>query len=295
MEHRASSRSGGHGWERSLTTLSAGTSSYDGTSGYDALYTGTAGSTIQVAAVEFLLGGTGTDIVTIGSGGATMWVGGIETLTGGAGTDLVFLGGFGNTLSVSGIETLRGSAGADVITVSSGTITVAGVGGGDSITLAAENGADTLVVDQAGKGFPGFGSTSTNYAQITNFQSGTDSLAIAGGLKRQVDHDDDGIVDSASRASGEIDLSTDEVVALTTQATSLTDTDFASVRSAIGTVSNGSAGNSTIVVVSDGAGSSGAYAVSDRNGDGQIASSEIRLLGLFNGTSSLSVTDVTFG
>jgi hypothetical protein len=48
------------------------------------------------------------------------------------------------------------------------------------------------------------------------------------------------------------------------------------------------------VVANKGA-STGAYLVTDTNGDGQIAATEIRLLGVFNGTSTLSFTDVTFG
>lgn len=296
MTNQSSQGAGGHGWGPSWTTLTAGTSSFAGTAGVDALYTGSSGSTVQIAAVELLLGGVGTDVVSLGSAGATLAVAGMETLTGGTGTDLVALGGYGSTLAVSGIETLWGSAGADVVTVTGGTVTFEGLTAGDRLTLAAGNGADRIVLDQAtGAGPHGFGlSTPGDYAQVTNFQSGTDSLVIAGQLRRQVDHDRDGTVDTASRATGTVDLSADEVVALTATATSLTDTDLASVRAAIGTVTNGSARNATIVLVGDGAGNSGAYAVSDRNGDGQIGASEIRLLGVFSG-SNLTATDLLYG
>lgn len=288
---------GGHsGWGPSWTTLTAGSASYAGGTGFDALYTGTSGATVAVSSVELLLGGAGTDVVTFDSSGTTITLAGVETLIGGAGTDLVALGGAGTTLVVSGIETLCGSAGADTVTVTSGTIRFAGLGAGDRLTLAAGNGTDQIVLDRAGSGLHGLGlATPADYAQVTNFQSGTDSLVISGSLRRQTDHDRDGVIDTASRATGGIDLSTDEVVKLTTAAASLTDTDLASVRAAVGSVANGSARNATIVLVGDGAGNSGAYAVSDRNGDGQIAASEIRLLGLFNGTTSLSATDLVYG
>jgi hypothetical protein len=304
--HQASGHDrGGHqddppagGW----TTLTAGTGVYAGTAGTDLLYLGSAGATVTVSAVEKLLGGAGTDVVTLSDAGSTLCVGNIETLTGGAGTDVVVIAATGATLAVSGIETLLGSGANDVVTVASGTIRYEARGAGAELTLAAGNGADQIVFSDDGHGgHGGHGgrggaafADSAAYNQVGNFQSGVDQLVLTGRLRARLDDDGDGVVDSASAASGGIDVSAAEAATLTTVVADLTDTDFASVRSAIGTLTNSAAGADVLVLANDGT-DAGAYLVTDRNGDGVIAATEIKLLGLFINTGSLNAADIAYG
>jgi hypothetical protein len=283
------------GW----TTLTAGTGVYAGTAGTDLLYLGSAGATVTVSAVEKLLGGAGTDVVTLSDAGSTLCVGNIETLTGGAGTDVVVIAATGATLAVSGIETLLGGGADDVITVTSGTIRYEARGAGAELTLAAGNGADQIVLSddghggRGGRGGAAF-ADSADYNQVSNFQSGVDQLVLTGRLRARLDDDGDGVVDSASAASGGIDVSAAEAATLTTVVADLTDTDFASVRSAIGALTNSAAGADVLVLANDGT-DSGAYLVTDRNGDGAIAATEIKLLGLFINSGSLNAADIAYG
>ncbi len=296
---------GGFGWNTTTTSLDAGATTATGGTGFDLVTMNSAGGTVAVSAIEVLVGGVGTDVVTLGSGGSTIAVSGLETLIGGAGTDVVSLtgfgggfgdrhggfgGGYGATLAVSGIETLIGSAGADFITITSGTTSVV-VGGGDSLTLAAANGADRVLLQD--EGYRPFGTT-TSYAQITNFQAGTDSLVLTGGLRWRVDDNNDGVVVAASRATGAINLSTDEVAVLTGTVASLTDTDLTSVRAAIGTLTNSSRGADALVLANDGT-NTGVYLVVDANGDGAVAATEIRLLGVLTGTTGVTATSLAYG
>lgn len=296
---------GGLGWGTTTTSLDAGATTATGGTGFDLVTMNSAGGTIAVSAVEMLLGGVGTDVVTLAAGGNTLAVYGVETLTGGVGTDVVSLGGlgggrgfgfggsgagYGSTLSVSGIETLIGGAGADVITVTSGAVSVS-VGGGDQLTLAAANGVDRVILQD--DSYRPYGDSS-GYAQITNFESGTDSLVLSGGLRRRLDDNRDGVVATASRTTGTIDLATDEAVELTTTVASLTDTDYASVRAAIGTLTNSASGADALVLANDGA-STGVYLVVDVNGDGAVAANEIRLLGVMTGTTGVSATSLVYG
>ncbi|WP_188051893.1 hypothetical protein, partial [Azospirillum sp. Sh1] len=64
-------------------------------------------------------------------------------------------------------------------------------------------------------------------------------------------------------------------------------------RTALGTLTNSSAGASTLVLANNGT-SSALYQVVDTNGDGQVASSEVRLLGVYNSTV-LSLSDINLG
>lgn len=273
------------------TEIAAGTSTYAGSSTQDWVYLGGAGSTIAISAVERLMGGAGTDVVTLGDAGSTISVAAIETLTGGTGTDVVLLGQGGNTLSLSGIETLVGSGGTEALTITAGTVRYESGGGATSLTLAAANGTDQVVLTDCAGGFP-FANT-TSFNQIANFQTGTDQLVLGGRLRSAVDDDADGVVDSATATTGAVDLSAAEIVALSTTVTSLTDTDFTSVRTAIGSLVNSSRGAEAVVLASDGS-STGAYLVTDANGDGAVAATEIKLLGVFTGTS-VALTDVVFG
>ena len=287
---------GGHegggfgGWGTTTTNLAAGAATATGTTGFDLVTMNSAGGTITVSAVEMLLGGAGTDVVTLASGGNTMTVRGLETLVGGVGTDIVSLAGFGATLLVVGVETLIGSAGTDAITVASGTVSYR-AGGGDSLTLAAANGTDRVILQDSG--YRPYGDT-TGYDQITNFQAGTDRLVLAGSLRHRLDDDRDGVVAVASRATGAIDLATDEAVLLSGTVASLTDTDYASVRAAIGTLTNSAKGADALVLANDGT-STGVYLVVDSNGDGAVAANEIRLLGILKSTTGLASTDLVYG
>lgn len=281
---------GGLAWGTTTTTLAAGATTATGGTGFDLVTMNSAGGTIAVSAVEMLVGGVGTDVVTLGDGGNTLSVRALETLTGGAGTDIVSLAGFGSTLLVSGIETLMGCGGSDVITVASGTVSYV-AGGGGTLTLAAANGVDRILLQD--DGYRPYGDTA-GYAQIANFQAGTDQLVLTGGLRRRLDDDGDGVVDAASRATGTIDLATDEAVQLTSTVASLIDTDYASVRSAIGTLTNSAQGADALVLANDGT-NTGVYLVVDVNGDGAVAANEIRLLGLFKSASGITTADLAYG
>lgn len=274
-----------------VTTVTTG--SYTGTSGRDAIYLGGSGSTVTVSATEWLMGGAGTDVVTLGDAGSTMMVTGVETLIGGAGTDVISLGAYGATLAVSGVETLLGSGGSDVVTVTSGTVVYGMRGDTTALTLAADNGADQVVLADGGFGFGRAFANTATYNQISNFQSGTDTFVLTGQMERRVDDDADGVVDGASVGTGALDVSTTEVAALTATVASLTDTDFTSVRSAIGSLVNSSSRADVVVLASDGT-STGAYMVTDVNGDGTVAATEIKLLGVFN-NSTVAVTDILYG
>lgn len=281
---------GDAGWGTTATTLAAGATTATGDTGFDVVTMNSAGGTITVSAIEYLIGGVGTDVVTLSAAGNTLSVRGIETLTGGAGTDVVFLAGFGNTIAVSGVETLVGCGGADTITITSGTVTAL-VNGGDTLTLAAANGADQVVLQDAG--YRPYGD-SNGYAQIANFQAGTDKIVVSGALRARVDDNSDGTIASAARATGAINLSTDEVVQLTTTVASLTDTDYASVRTALGSLSNSSKGADALVLATDGT-NTGAYLIVDSNGDGTVAANEIRLLGLYTSTTGITASDLVYG
>ena len=280
---------GGPGWGTTTTTLAAGATTATGGTGFDLVTMNSAGGTIAVSAVEMLVGGAGTDVVTLGDGGNTMSVRALETLVGGAGTDVVSLAGFGSTLLVSGVETLIGCGGSDSVTIASGTVSYAA--GGGTLTLAAANGVDRILLQD--DGYRPYGDAGS-YTQVANFQAGTDRLVLTGGLRRRLDDDGDGVVDAASRATGAIDLSTDEAVQLTATVASLTDTDYAAVRSAIGTLTNSARGADALVLASDGT-NTGVYLVVDANGDGTVAANEIRLLGLFKSASGMTTADLVYG
>ncbi|WP_211099164.1 hypothetical protein, partial [Azospirillum sp. TSH64] len=62
---------------------------------------------------------------------------------------------------------------------------------------------------------------------------------------------------------------------------------------ALGTLTNSSAGAGMLVLANNGS-SSGLYQVVDTNGDGQVAATEVRLLSVYNSTV-LSLSDVNLG
>lgn len=281
---------GGFGWGVTSTTLAAGATTATGDTGFDVVTMNSAGGTITVSAIEYLIGGVGADVVTLGNSGNTIAVRGLETLIGGAGTDVVSLSGFGTTIAVSGVETLIGCGGADAVTITSGTVNFV-ASGGDTLTLAASNGADQVVLQEAN--YRPYGD-SNGYAQVTNFQAGTDKLVVSSALRNRVDDNSDGVIASASRATGAVNLSTDEIVQLTTSVSSLTDTDYASVRAAIGTMTNSSKGADALVLANDGT-NTGVYLVVDSNGDGAVAANEIRLLAVLKSTTGVTASDLVYG
>jgi hypothetical protein len=289
---------GGHGWwgGSAPVVLEATRQTFTGTSGFDRVTMASGGGTVLVSGIEELTGKAGTDVVTLGSAGNTLQLSGIETLTGGAGSDAVCLTGFGSTLAVSGIETLAGGPGSDVVTVTGGGIRFLAGASGDQLALATGAGAgtDQVVFDQDSRmGSYGRFSNDTP-TQITHFQSGTDTLVLGGPLAWSLDRNGNDTVQGATRATGTIDVSTDEAAVLSTVATSLNDTKLAAVRTAIGTLTNTSRRASLLVLANDGT-DSGAYLVRDSNGDGQVGASEIRLLGIFKGTTSIGLGDIVYG
>lgn len=242
-------------------------------------------TTMTVRGIETLKGSIGIDTVLLGDAGATMTYSVIETLIGGSGVDVVRCGGIGATLVVSGIETLIGGMGTDAVTVAAGTIHYEiGTLSGDTLTLAAGNGADEVV-------FTGVAGTAS---QIANLQSGVDHLVLGGSLRWPLDHDADGVVDAAVRATGGVDASTDEVAFLSATVGSLTAPGYDAVRAAIGTLAHSSAGASVAVVAGNGV-DTGLYMVKDADGNGQVGTSEIRLLGLLTNTPALATGDIVFG
>jgi hypothetical protein len=281
---------GEFGWGSTSTTLAAGATTATGGTGFDVVTLNSAGNTITVSAVEYLIGGAGTDVVTLADSGNTLAARGLETLIGGVGTDVVLLSGFGNTIAVSGVETLIGCGGADIVTITSGTVNFV-ASGGDVLTLAASNGADQVVLQEAN--YRPY-NDSDGYAQVTNFQAGTDTLVVSGALRNRVDDNSDGVIASGSRATGAVDLSTDEIVQLTTSVSSLTDTDYASVRAAIGTIANSSKGADALILANDGT-NTGVYLVVDSNGDGAVAANEIRLLSVLKSTTGVTASDLVYG
>ncbi|CAK0755776.1 hypothetical protein CCP1ISM_6320001 [Azospirillaceae bacterium] len=81
---------------------------------------------------------------------------------------------------------------------------------------------------------------------------------------------------------------------MSAQLSSLTDTTLTSIRTSIGTLLNPTANSSVLVLASNGT-DTGAYLVTDTNGDGQVANTEIRLLGVFTGNADITVGDIALG
>jgi Ca2+-binding RTX toxin-like protein len=256
-----------------------------GTVGADWVNLGNLGNTTQIKGIETLIGGTNTDIVILGDVGVTMILTGVETLVGSSGVDVVTLGNRGNSLSVSNVETLFGGSGIDDVTVIGG-IRFEGRGGSDTVRLQVASNVDTIVLSSIEDG----GSTQDT---ITNFSSGTDRLLITGALRTAIDHNADGVFTTASRATGSVTLASDELVTLTSLVSALTDTDYASFRQALGSVTASDGTTTSLVLASDGIGNSGLYAVTD-NGDGVIAAGEVRLLSL-TPLTRLVAADVLLG
>jgi Ca2+-binding RTX toxin-like protein len=274
------------------TITTRGVETMTGGSGSDIVFLGDTGVTMNIAGrVEILVGGTGSDLVTLGAGGQTILLRGIETLTGSSDSDIITLGDTVNTMTVNAIDTLFGGAAADTVTVSSGTVRFQGNTGADVLSLASNSAADQVVFATVNDGAAA-GATS-GFDTVTGFQS-QDQIVLTGALRTLLDRNADGAVTGATRATGAVSMTSDEVAIISTAASSLNDTDLAGVRTAIGSLTNSSAGASVLVLANNGS-NTGAYVVTDANGDGTVASTEIRLLGVFNGTTSIGTSNIAFG
>ncbi|PWC78137.1 hypothetical protein TSH64_28220 [Azospirillum sp. TSH64] len=200
-------------------------------------------------------------------------------------------------MSVSGVETLVGGTGTDAITVTGGAGIRFQAGSGDSIALASGSGTDTVVYSSFTDISAPDNSTlgvNTGFVSVSNFQSGTDKVQLTGTARTAADKNGDASLSTASAATNGVNIGSNELVSLTSVVSgSLTDASLASFRSALGTLTNSSAGASTLVLANNGT-SSGLYQVVDTNGDGQVAATEVRLLGVYNGTV-LSLSDINLG
>ena len=240
------------------------------------------------SAIVNLLGGD--DTLTLANGTNTLSAFNVETLTGGTGSDNVTLGGAaGQTVSAGGIETLTGSANADTLTMTSGNNLVIGSTGADTIALQSGAGTDSVGYTSQLEG--GAFGTNSGFDSVTNFQSGTDKLQVVSNstLVTAVDKNGDSSLALTSRASGAVNLSSDEVVYLTTAVSSgnLASSNFSDFLTALGSVS----GTGPALVVANDGTNSGLYYLNDF-GSGSVSASNVRMLGLFNSVT-LQTTDIT--
>jgi hypothetical protein len=252
-----------------------------GGNGFDFIGLGTGGNTMTVGgSIEVILGGAGNDQVTLAAGGQSILLRGLETLIGSADRDMITLGDTGNAINVSAIDTLIGGASVDTVTVSSGPIRFQGNFGGDTLALPTSSSADTVVYASPDDG--AYSGNNTGYDTISNFQTGQDRIVLTSALRSLVDRNGDGLLGST------------EAVQVTPTVSSLTEYGLTSVRSAIGAMASGSAGSNTLVLAADTT-NTGLYLVTESSGDGAVSIGEIRLLGLFTGTSSISLANIQLG
>jgi hypothetical protein len=280
-----------------------------GGAGTDVIVLGNGGATMVAGGLEILVGGMGTDIVSLGGGGGTMLLRGLEKLAGGVGTDVVFLGDTGATMSVSGLEVFVGGAGTDVIGVGTwgSTMLLRGIetliGGtgtdiisfGDTGSTLVVSGVET-VIGGAGRDVVMFTGADVRTVvlnpwgmiSVAGFRPGVDRLVVGATLGSLIDKNGDGAARLVNRAPNEM-TANDEVAILTAPVTSLDDID--QVAAAIGTV-QGARVDATVLVLACTGNGTGAWLATDRNGDGIVAASEVRLVGVF---PAANITAVTFG
>lgn len=264
-----------------------------GSVGVDFVVLGDGGNTMLAqSAIEYLIGGAAVDVVALGSGGNSMTVRGVETLIGGTGVDIVQLGDSLNTLSLSGVETLAGGANIDTVTVS-GTVALRFEGGlgGDALTLSAAATGNRVAYrtmeDGAGAG------ENAGFDSITGFRA-SDKVELTGDIAKTIDRNGDGTLQTASRAINQVNLAADEAVSLTAQLVALNDGGHQALRNALGKIHESQVGASFTVTAHD-ASSSALYLVTDAEGDGWLAATEIRLLGVFNGTTGIGISQFSIG
>lgn len=189
------------------------------------------------------------------------------------------------------IENVVGGIGNDTIVGNQTANVLIGGTGADLLQLPAD-GVGDMILDTSPNdgGAPG---QPAGFDQVTGFESGIDKLALGGSLRSAIDRNGDGILGGAVRGPGEIDGLTDEAVRLSTPLAGLTDPDFASLVAAVGPFVGPAPAHDVLVLASDGT-STGAYLVHDAGAPAQpVASSDVRLLGLFSGNPNVGLGDLT--
>ncbi|MBF0333707.1 MAG: hypothetical protein HQL40_08675 [Alphaproteobacteria bacterium] len=275
-----------------------------GSSGLDAARLGDRGNTVAIVGVETVSGGAAGDWVTLADGGRTVSLSSIETLIGGSGNDLVtlraattmvvaavetitgqstgadalVLGARGATITLTGIDMVTGGVGNDRITVIDGGLTFTGGAGADQLALPSAAAADRVVFTAAADGAAA--SYATGSDTVTGFQTASDVIVLGGALGRSLDHDGDGVLDIAYRASGGAVPANDELIFLTAPMTGSATAEvfFDGFRTALGSVSGSSVAVTSAVVAEDSFGTSGIYLIEDADGNGVLGALEIRLL-----------------
>ncbi|MBF0305021.1 MAG: hypothetical protein HQL41_05175 [Alphaproteobacteria bacterium] len=239
------------------------------------------GRTVSLSSVETLIGGSGNDLVTLHAA-STMIVAAVETITGqSTGADALVLGARGATITLTGIDTVTGGAGNDRITLLDGALTFTGGAGADQLALLGASAADRVVFTAVADGAQA--SYATGSDTVTGFQAASDLVVLGGALGRALDHDGDGVLDIAYRASGQAAPVNDELIFLTTPiAGSVTaDVYFGAFRTALGSLPESAVVVTSAVVAEDASGASGIYLIEDADGNGVLGALEIRLLAVF--------------
>ncbi|MBF0372875.1 MAG: hypothetical protein HQL39_05585 [Alphaproteobacteria bacterium] len=309
-----------------LTLASAGTmiiaaiETLTGSSGLDAALLGDRGNTIAIVGVETVSGGAAGDWVTLADGGRTVSLSSIETLIGGSGNDSVtlhaattmvvaavetitgqstgadalVLGARGATITVMGIDTVTGGVGNDRITVIDGALTFTGGAGADQLALLGSAAADRVVFTAAADGAAA--SYATGSDTVTGFQAASDVIVLGGALGRDLDHDGDGVLDIAYRASGGAIPVNDELIFLTTPmvGSATADVYLGAFRTALGSLPGSAVAVTSAVVAADASGTSGIYLIEDADGNGVLGALEIRLLAVLP-TTPLSAANFALG
>ncbi len=263
-----------------------------GSWGIDMVFLGDGGNTLLAqSAIEYVIGGAGTDVVTLGSGGSTLIVRDLETVAGGSGVDVLQLGNGINTLTLSSIETLTGGISADTVTVASGAIRFEGGTGADSVSLASGSFSDRVVFRGVDDG--AVVGTAVGYDTVAGFSTG-DVVTVTGQIGGFVDHNGNGVLQAAARGVNQVNLATDEAFVLSGTLASLSDDGFVNLRTGVGKMAGSTAGTSALAVASTGV-DSGVYLITDADGDGWLAANEVRLLGVFTGTSTIGISQLSIG
>lgn len=189
------------------------------------------------------------------------------------------------------IENAVGGTGNDTLTGNqTGNILIGGIGA-DTLTLPADGAADGITYAGADDGSaPGL---NAGFDLITGFETGVDSILLSGVVRALIDDNLDWTLSGGDRAAGQINFATDEAVRLTTPIGSLTDAGYASLIAAMGPLVPDAADHDLLALATDGQ-NTGLYLIGDANADYQLAATDIRLLGLFNGNSTLGLGDLTF-
>jgi hypothetical protein len=238
------------------------------------------------ANIDTIVTGDGTNSVDAGAGNDDVTGGdSVDTLVGGAGADDLD-GGAGN-------DALNGGAGADLLYGAGGNDSI--VAGADSDAIAGGAGADTIDLTETtsvadyvtflaltdGSAAGAAAGTFTAYDVITGFVSGTDKL----------------VFDGAAAVTASVTVTTDIVTgaitvvagtAASTAANDLTVADIADVDKVAtflsdGTYTTSTATNNDIVAITF-SGLTALYVVTDAVAGGDIAATEIKLLGTIDAT-----------